>query len=285
MNTNQENDESNMTVINRLGKEESLDVNKIVSRIRILINREPKIENLNAFEVMGKVTEKLINKIPTCVIDDYIASLCASASISNPYYGKLSNRISIDNHQKNTRRSFVDKMKEAYLNKFDNNSYPLVSSKFMEYVEEHQEFIESIIDYKRDFLIDYFGLETFKYMYCLKILQNENNDDDKDRKKYIERVQDMFMRVSIEIHANMYQDIDEELKYIKETYDVLSNKFISLVVSSILQFFLCLHKEVRLLNTKLQLHLKIFVLIELFCFKCVSFWLFICFVVNKCLVY
>lgn len=222
MSSIQENDETNMSVINRLGKEEPLDVNKIVSRVRILINREPKIENLNAFEVMGRVTEKLTNKIPTCVIDDYIASLCASASISNPYYGKLANRIAVDNHQKNTRRSFIDKMKEAYLNKFDNEYYPLVSSEFMKYVEEHQEFIENAIDYKRDFYIDYFGLETFKYMYCLKSL-----DENKDSKKYIERVQDMFMRVAIEIHSNMYSDINEELNYIKETYDALSNKYIS----------------------------------------------------------
>lgn len=231
--SNQENEEEQMIVINRLGKEEPLDINKIVSRIKNLLNREPKIEHLNAYEVMGRVTEKLTNKISTYVIDDYIASLCASASISNPYYGKLANRISIDNHQKNTRRSFTDKMKEAYLNKFDDEFYPLVSSSFIKYVEEHQEFIETIIDYKRDFLIDYFGLETFKYMYSLKTfnslgsLDMANNLNNLNEKKYIERIQDMFMRVAIEIHYNKYDDIDKELFYIKETYDALSNKLIS----------------------------------------------------------
>jgi ribonucleoside-diphosphate reductase alpha subunit len=236
----QEYEDEQMFVINRLGKEEPLDVNKIVSRIKSLLNREPKIENLNAYEVMGRVTEKLTNRIPTYIIDDYIASLCASASISNPYYGKLANRIAVDNHQKNTRRSFTDKMKEAYLNKFDNEYYPLVSSQFIKYVEEHQEFIESIIDYKRDFLIDYFGLETFKYMYSLKKINNDNDNDNKindsktngktnnsNDKKYIERIQDMFMRVAIEIHYNVHSDINEELNHIKETYDALSNKYIS----------------------------------------------------------
>ena len=60
-----------------------------------------------------------------------------------------------------------------------------------------------MIDYNRDYLIDYFGIKTLERAYLLRI-----------NKVIVERPQHMWMRVSIGIHGN-------KLDKIKETYDYM----------------------------------------------------------------
>ena len=62
-----------------------------------------------------------------------------------------------------------------------------------------------MIDYKRDFLIDFFGFKTLMKSYLLKI-----------NKEVVERPQHLFMRVSLAIHGNNFEKV-------KETYDEMSN--------------------------------------------------------------
>ena len=64
-----------------------------------------------------------------------------------------------------------------------------------------------MIDYDRDYLIDYFGFKTLERAYLLRV-----------NGKVIERPQHMWLRVAICIH-------DGELEKTKETYDFMSKKY------------------------------------------------------------
>lgn len=207
-------EDSTMYVITRTGKREPLDTNQITRRFQTLMNRKPKIQHINPYELMLSVCNGLKSDISTYEIDEYAAGAASSMSISNPNYLKMAARIAIDNHQKNTIRSFVDKMRKAYLNDQDGKINSLLNAKFFKYVEEHQDFIEKTIDYGRDFLLDFFGFRTFQNQYSIKI-----------KDKPIERPQDMFMRTAIDLNMYTTESIEQELQNIKETYDLLSNKF------------------------------------------------------------
>lgn len=207
-------------VITRTGKQELLDPNRITERLKKLISRAPKINHVNPYELMLNVTQNLRSNITTTEIDEYAGNAAASLSVMSPYYLQLAARIIIDNHQKNTSRSFVDKMRQAYLYKDENGKIcPIISEQYFKYVEIHQDYLESIIDYSRDFSFDFFGFRTFQRIYGLKL----NN-------VIIERPQDLFMRVAVAL--NMYTKavneedplIGEELEFIKLTYDMLSTK-------------------------------------------------------------
>jgi ribonucleoside-diphosphate reductase alpha subunit len=215
-------DEEVMYVITRTGKKEPLDTNQITRRLQILINRPPKIQHVNAYELMLIICKNLRSGVKTSKIDEYAANASASLGISNPNYLKVAARIAIDNHQKNTIRSFIDKMRALYLNKDENGRInSLISADFMKYVEENQDFIETTIDYNRDYAIDFFGFQTFLRSYSMRI-----NDEP------IERPQDMFMRTAIDLHMktkssnadDSINGLTAELANIKETYDMLSNK-------------------------------------------------------------
>ncbi len=214
-NNTESNDEENMYIITRTGKKELLDTTQIVKRLQNLINKTPKIPHVNPFDLMLEVSGALKSGMSTYEIDEYSARVAASRGITNPYYLKVAARIAIDNHQKNTQRSFVDKMRCLYLNQDEKGKInSLVAQSFFKYVEEHQDFIERTVDYTRDFYMDFFGFQTFLRSYSMRI-----------KDKPIERPQDMFMRTAIDIHMDTCSDIEDELKNIKQTYDALSNKY------------------------------------------------------------
>ena len=204
-------------VISRTGRRKLLDPSKITNRLQQLRDRHPKIPHVNPYNLMLVITRSLSSDITTHQIDEYAANTAASLSLVNPYYMKLAARIAIDNHQKSTLRSFIDKMKLVYYRKVNNMIIPLLSKEFMNFVIKHQDFIESIIDYSRDFKLDFFGFRTFQKLYSLKI------DGEP-----IERPQDMFMRAAIAIHMD---DIPEDqmaemnnivYERIADTYNYLS---------------------------------------------------------------
>jgi ribonucleoside-diphosphate reductase alpha chain len=214
------NEEENTFVITRTGRRQLLDTNRITNRLKSLIDKAPRIKHVNPFELMLVVCQGLKSGISTYEIDEYAANASASLSLTNPHYMKLAGRIAVDNHQKNTKRSFTDKMKMAYLRKDAKGVIvPLLSKEFFSYVEEHQDNIERMIHHERDFLVDFFGFRTFQKIYAIKL-----------NGYVIERPQDMYMRTSIAINMNTSSlpvradAIAQELERIKDTYDLLSCK-------------------------------------------------------------
>ena len=93
-------EEEVMYVITRTGKKEPLDTNQITKRLQNLINRKPKIQHVNPYELMLEVCRGLKSGISTYEIDEYAANASASLSIGNPHYLKIAARIAIDNHKK-----------------------------------------------------------------------------------------------------------------------------------------------------------------------------------------
>jgi len=200
-----------MRVLKRNGELEEIAFDKILNRIRKL-GQEVNI-NINYQQLVMKVIDQLYDKISTTKIDELAAEQCAALSTLHPDYGTLASRIVVSNHQKNTKSSFTSVMTELY--KFEdvrNVNTPLLSETFYDFVSNYSEQLDNIIDYNRDYLIDYFGFKTLERAYLFRL----NN-------KVIERPQHMWMRVALELHGNLNDT--NSLNLIKETYDLMSQKY------------------------------------------------------------
>jgi len=200
-----------MRVIKRNGELEDLTFDKILNRIRNL-GQEANI-HINYQSLVMKVIDQLYDKIPTSKIDELAAEQCAVMSTNHPDYATLAGRIVVSNHQKNTDPIFSNVMKCLYEFKdIQGLNRPLVSQSLWEFVQRHENVLNNIIEHDRDYLIDYFGFKTLERAYLFKL-----------GNKIVERPQHMWMRVSIGIHGDM--DNQDSLKLVKETYDLMSQKY------------------------------------------------------------
>jgi ribonucleotide reductase alpha subunit len=195
-----------MRVTKRNGQLEIIAFDKILNRIKKLGN-EAKIQ-INYSSLAMKVIDQLYDTIPTTKIDELTAEQCASLSTTNPDYGILASRVIISNHQKNTDESFSKVMKKLYnVKNIHGEQSPMISEQIYNIINKNKKTFDSMIVSERDFLIDFFGYKTLERAYLLKI----NNE-------VIERIQHMWLRVSIGIHGS-------NLEAVKETYDLMSQKF------------------------------------------------------------
>ena len=203
---NKNYDEEEMYVIKRSGEKKKISFDKILNRVKNLGKKENL--NVNYTSLVMKVIDQLYNNISTTLIDELTAQQCASLATTHPDYGKLAGYIVISNNRKNTFDSFYSVIKTMSDFKDVNNiEYSLVDTKILNIVTENKYYFQNIIDFERDFLIDYFGFKTLERAYLFKI-----------NKKVIERPQHMWLRVSIGIHG-------DDLISIKETYDLMSQKY------------------------------------------------------------
>ena len=156
----------------------------------------------------SKIIDRLYDGIPTTKIDELTAEQCASLATTHPDYEKLASRIMISNHHKNTPETFLEVCNSLYNFKdIHNEHHPIISEKQKNLVVENADKFEEMIDYSRDYLIDYFGFKTLERAYLLRV-----------NGKVVERPQHMWMRVAICIH-------DGDLEKTKETYDFMSRKY------------------------------------------------------------
>jgi ribonucleoside-diphosphate reductase alpha subunit len=198
--------ENEMYVTKRNGSSEIVSFDKILNRIKKL-GQEADIK-INYTTLVMKVIDQLHDGISTTKIDELSAEQCASMSSIHPDYNVLAGRIIISNHHRNTTDSFVNSMTQlySYQDKHDKHS-PLVSKDLYDVVVSNPLELENMIDYERDYLIDYFGFKTLERAYLMKV-----------NKVTVERPQHMWLRVSIGIHG-------KDLTKVKETYDLMSQKY------------------------------------------------------------
>ena len=195
-----------MRVIKRDGKLVDIAFDKILNRIK-KIGQEVNIQ-INYSSLAMKVIDQLYDKISTTKIDELTAEQCAGMSTQHPDYGILAGRIVVSNHHKNTSSSFSDVISKLYLNNDSNGLHsPIVSHDLANIVSKNKEEFDELIDYNRDYLIDYFGFKTLERAYLFKI----NN-------VIVERPQHMWLRVAIGIHC-------ADLELVKETYHLMSQKY------------------------------------------------------------
>jgi ribonucleotide reductase alpha subunit len=207
-------DTNDMRVIKRDGELEEIAFDKILSRIK-KIGQEVGIQ-INYQQLVIKIIDQLFDTISTTKIDELLAEQCASMSTLNPDYGILASRIVVSNHQKNTNSHFLNIVNILYnFKNIHGITKPLLSDNLFKFTTEYIEEIEDMIDYERDYLIDYFGFKTLERAYLFKV-----------GTKFIERPQHMWMRVAIGIHGDpKTENPKETLRLVRETYDLMSLKF------------------------------------------------------------
>jgi|TARA_B110000967_G_C18898563_1_gene572686 ribonucleotide reductase alpha subunit len=205
--TNNKSNVIDMHVLKRSGKKEAISFDKILKRIK-LIGKDLELKNVIYGQLAMKVIDQLKDNIRTTDIDELTAEQCASMGSVHPDYTKLASAITISNLHKNTVDSFYETIKKLYeFVDVNNNNYKLIHEDVMKVVEENKHHLDTMVDYKRDFLFDYFGFKTLERAYLLKV-----------NGVIVERPQHMWMRVSICIHGG-------NIEKVKETYDYMSNKF------------------------------------------------------------
>lgn len=194
-----------MKVKKRNGKLEDVNLNKITNRIKSLMfikDIDDKKLLIDPTVVATKVVNGIYDGVTTSELDELAAETSAGMVTTHPDYGKLAARIEVSALHKETLTNYSEKCEILLKEGIVSDDYILDC--FGKYRPEQ---INKLIDYNRDYLIDYFGIKTLKRGYLLKDKQG----------KLIERPQDMWMRVASFIHS---KDIDK----IKETYDLMSTK-------------------------------------------------------------
>jgi ribonucleotide reductase alpha subunit len=189
-----------MYVIKRNGSREVLSYKKILDRTKKVGDKFEN--NINYTKLVMKIMDQLHNDIKSYEIDELMCQHCASMGSTDYDYYTLASYLAVSNHQKQTSSDFVENYKIIF-----NNDSGYLSSEFLNIIIKHQEYFESIIDYERDYLIDYFGFKTLERAYLMK---SDN--------VIKERIQHLWLRVAIQIHK-------EDLEKVKRTYDGLSKKY------------------------------------------------------------
>ena len=193
-------DDFDMYVTKRSGETEILSYKKIMERTKKL-GSQFNI-NLNYSSLVMKIMDQLFNNIKTSEIDELMCQTCASLGSTDYDYYRLASALCISNHQKEVSEDF-----ELNYQKIYNNDSGYLSKTFLEIIHKHVDYFKSILNYSRDYEIDYFGYKTLERAYLMKY-----------DKQIHERIQHMWLRVAIQIHG-------ENLDKIKETYEAMSQKY------------------------------------------------------------
>ena len=193
-----------MHVVKRNGDSEEISFDKITKRIKSLCDDL----RVDPTRVTQKVIENVKDGITTTELDEVSASVAAHMTLEHPDYADLAGRIAVSNLQKNTLPSFYKTMKQLYeATDINGNPHPIISKELWDITKKHRREIEDVIDYKRDFLYDYFGFQTLTRAYLYR-----------DKGKILERIQHMCMRVALGVHGN-------DLAAAFESYELMSQKF------------------------------------------------------------
>lgn len=198
---------TNMEVIKRDGRKESIKFDKITTRIQNLCTKED-LEQIDPTYVAQQTIQKLKNGITTEEIDEFSSQICVSLAGDNPRYSHIAGKICISNLQKKTSYSFYETIKKLYFNRdFNDNHVPLVSHELYKKVDRHRRILDKAIDHDRDYYFNYFGFKTLERSYLMRI----NNE-------IVERPQYMWMRVALAIHMD---NIEQAI----ETYNLMSQGY------------------------------------------------------------
>lgn len=242
-------------VVKRDGRKEPWDIIKITNRITKLAEGIPMNDMSASVEVNGnhtgikssplpnidvglisqKVVADLTNEVSTREIDANTARIAMQMSLTHPDYAVLASRLIVNDHHKNTRHvrldgaicshTFLNIMKTLHRQVVNDIRAPIISDKFLAFVEKNAESIHRLIDYSRDYELDYIGMSMMLKQYLLRMTIM-------DKEVLIERPQDTFMRSAIVASIGVNYDPTKVepsddaniriFKNIAATYDYLS---------------------------------------------------------------
>jgi ribonucleoside-diphosphate reductase alpha subunit len=163
---------------------------------------------VNTHEISTKVSSGMCQGMSTKEIVVLSSETAADMTTAHPHYANLAGRISVMGLHKETPASFLETviLLNSYRKEGSEETCKVVADEVVGVARAHAEKIEKAIDYRRDFLLSYFGIKTLEKSYLLRI-----------NKRVVERPQHMFMRVAIGIHG---EDVDRAI----ETYELMSTK-------------------------------------------------------------
>ena len=197
---------NNFCVIKRNGIKEEVSFDKVTRRLKKLC--DDLDSKINPIIVAQKVGSQIYNNVTTYELDELAAQICISLSTQHIDYGTLASRIIISNNQKITSPSFSETIYILYNNKDDNNNLcPLINKKIYDIVMTNKDKLNDVLNYDNDYLFDYFGFKTLEKSYLMKVNGN-----------VVERIQHMFLRVSLGIHQ-------EDIKSAIASYQLMSLKY------------------------------------------------------------
>lgn len=188
-------------VIKRDGTKEIISFDKITNRLLNLREMSPRLDNVNVHLVVKEVISKIYDEIPTKMLDELSAEICISKGTTNYEYMDLGSRIIVSNNHKNTKTCFLEKLS---LLRHHNN----ISDALLEVALANRERINSVIDYEKDYLFNYFSFKTLEKSYLLKGRDGMT----------IERIQDLIMRVSLGIHGEDVENAIRSYRFISDKY-------------------------------------------------------------------
>ena len=197
-----------MYVVKRDGRKESVQFDKITSRIKKLCYGLDA-DFVDSAEIAKKVINGIYDGVTTSELDNLAAETAAYLTTKHPDYATLAARIAVSNLHKNTKKSFSEVIKDLYdyIDPKNGQKAALIADDVFEVVQKNAETLDSAIIYDRDFDYDYFGFKTLERSYLLKL-----------KGKVVERPQHMLMRVAVGIHK-------ENIAAAIETYNLLSQRW------------------------------------------------------------
>jgi len=196
-----------MFVVKRDGRQEPVQFDKIIARVRALsYGLSPLVDPV----VVGqKTVQGVRGGIRTEELDMLASEIAAGMVLDHPDFSILAGRIQVSNLHKKTTNCFseVVQMLSKYTNEQVGQEIQGLAPDFVQFVQEHKDVLNSAIIYERDYKFDFFGFKTLERSYLLRI----NGD-------IVERPQHMFMRVACQLNMSP-PDPERAI----ETYNYLSN--------------------------------------------------------------
>jgi ribonucleoside-diphosphate reductase alpha chain len=193
-------------VVKRNGTKEEVSFDKVTRRIKKMCYNLS--EEINPIIIAQKVCSQIYNNVTTVELDELAAQICISMETTHLDYGVLASRIIISNNHKSTSPSFSETIYLLYNNKDKNGKLcHLIAYDVYEVVMKNKDKLNAVLNYEKDYLFDYFGFKTLEKAYLMRI-----------GSKTVERIQHLFMRVSLGIHK-------DDLKSAIQSYELMSEKY------------------------------------------------------------
>ena len=186
-----------MYVVKRNGEKETVSFDKVSNRLKKLIEMNNPPLEIDYIKLAQRVCGDIYPGVETTELDELAGQICACMITEHADYGELALRLAISNHHKKTSPSFSEVV-ESLMHSQNSmgEDVALLTDDFYKIVQDHKDKLNQVIDYDRDYLIDYFGFKTLEKSYLLK-----------SRGKIVERPQHLFMRVAIGIHGTDIKDV------------------------------------------------------------------------------
>ncbi|KAL6122855.1 hypothetical protein NUSPORA_00116 [Nucleospora cyclopteri] len=149
-------------------------------------------------EFFAKLENGLAADMTPAEMADYCSGIAASMITVHPQYDRLASAILMSFHHSVTSNSFSEKISIIQAKK------GILNKEIVEMIKVNAKTYDSLLKYERDFDLNYFGMVSMLKSYLIKVNQ-----------EVVERPQDVFMRVAIQIHKENFQKV-------AETYELLS---------------------------------------------------------------